>query len=152
MIWSSLGSVHDIIQNTNLILFTETHEKVVKGLSPFTGYSWISTFRTSTHQGSYKRGLGGVAFLINDRLHRRMWVEGIDTHARYIWLSIARSPPLRRLYIACCYFPTMTSCYAIHGEGESPFLDLFPDISRYAVHEDIILVGDFNGRTRSLQT
>lgn len=152
MIWSSPRIVRDIIHNTNLILFIEMHESVVKGLPPFMGFTWISTFRTSMHWGRYKRGSGGVAFLVSDRLHYRMQVEGIDTHARFIWVSITRPPPLWRLYIAGCYFPPFTSHYVIHGEGESPFLDLFLEISRYTVHGDIILARDFNGRIGSLQT
>lgn len=46
----------------------------------------------------------------------------------------------------------MTSRYALQGDGESSFLDLFLEISGFTAQGDIMLAGNFNGRMRSLQT
>lgn len=98
MTWSSLGSIHDIIHNTDLILFIEIHESVVKGIPPIIGYSWISTFRTSTHPGTYEHGSGGVAFLIRDGMHHRMRVEGIETRTLYLAISRETIPSPETLH------------------------------------------------------
>lgn len=36
--------------------------------------------------------------------------------------------------------------------GESPYVDLFPKITGYSIQGEIMLMGDFNGRTGNVQT
>lgn len=131
MLWSSPGSVHDIIHQVDLILFMETHESVVKGLPSILGYSWISAHRTPAHLGGNDRGSGGVAFLVND-LFPRICIESTDTHGRFIWITFPRDPTLRQVYIVGCYFLPASS-RVVQDLGESSYLDLFPYITRYSM-------------------
>ena len=55
--------------------------------------------------------------------------------------------------MAACYFPSTASHYAIHGTDDGdPFIDLCETISQFAALGDIIILGDFNARTKALQT
>ena len=68
-----------------------------------------------------------------------------DDHARFMWIQIrARIPPLRDIYIAVCYFPPISSSFAIHNSDIDPFTDLYSDITKYSAVGDIIIMGDFN--------
>ena len=95
------------------------------------------------------RGSGGVAVLYKKELHDRVHVVHKDVDARYMWIRIKRGD-LRELYIAICYFPPAYSRFA--PLGESPYLPLYDDIIRFATMGDIMLLGDFNARTKDEQT
>lgn len=113
MLWSSPSFVHDIIHESELILFFETHKSFVKGLPTFSGFTWISTFRALGHTGFSERGSGGVAFLVSDHLLLRISTEGIDTNAQYIWISLEQSPPLEIIYYRMLLFAgSIKLCYS----------------------------------------
>lgn len=71
-----------------------------------------------------------------------------------MWVRIDRKCHQQRdFFIVVCYFPSGSSHYAIHGtEDGDPFVDLSESISQFAALGDIIILGDFNARTRELQT
>ena len=71
-----------------------------------------------------------------------------------MWIQIrARTSLPRDIYIAVCYFPPISSSYAIHNSSDGdPFTDLYSDITRFLIVGDVILTGDFNARTKDLQT
>ena len=76
-----------------------------------------------------------------------------DEFARFIWIRVRGVSPLPRdTYIVVCYFPPASSSYAIHnGPNWDPFVDLYVDIAQYSAVGEVILLGDFNSRTRALQ-
>jgi len=78
----------------------------------------------------------------------------IDEYGRFMWIQIrARTSPPRNIYVAVCYFPPISSFYAIHNSLDSdPFTDLYSDITRFSAIGDVILMGHFNARTKDLQT
>lgn len=77
-----------------------------------------------------------------------------DEYARFMWIQIrARTSPLRDIYVAVCYFPPISSSYAIHNSSDGdPFTDLYSYINKFSAVGDVILTGDFNARTKDLQT
>jgi hypothetical protein len=70
-------------------------------------------------------------------------MECLDLHARFLWLSIDRGHSYAKLYIAICYFPPSYSTHVITSEGESSFIDLFPEISKFSAMGNVILLNDF---------
>jgi hypothetical protein len=76
-----------------------------------------------------------------------------DEHARFLWVRVHQySTILRDRYIAVCYFPPASSHFARHSESDGdPFLDLYTDISHYSTLGEVIVLGDFNARTRDIQ-
>jgi hypothetical protein len=132
---------------------TETHASPVRPLPDIAGYHWISVCRQETRSSGGVRGSGGVACLASDSLRNRVSLVAEDEFSRFMWIqiSVGVSPP-RDIYIAVCYFPPTSSPFSIHnGSNGDPFIDLYTDITQYSVVGEVILLGDFNARTRDLQ-
>ena len=91
-------------------------------------------------------GSGGVAVLFREELRPLVRIVRRDEHARYMWVTL-RLEIERPLYIAICYFPPSTSHYA-SPQGQSPYTILDEDIWEFSSVGDVILLGDFNARTR----
>jgi hypothetical protein len=70
-----------------------------------------------------------------------------------MWVRVSGIFPLPRdIFIAVCYFPPTSSPYVIHnGPDGDPFIDLYAGITQYMVVGEVVLLGDFNSRTRALQ-
>ncbi|MCO5579937.1 hypothetical protein L7F22_033804 [Adiantum nelumboides] len=69
-----------------------------------------------------------------------------DEEACYMWVRLDLTHE-RGLYIAICYFSPHGSRYAI----QDPYSRLSEDISHYTSLGEVLLMGDFNGRTQSRQ-
>jgi hypothetical protein len=133
---------------------TETHASPVRPLPDFAGYHWLSVCRQETRSSGGVRGSGGVACLTRDSLQNMVSLVAADEFARFMWVRVrARVTPPRDIYIAVCYFPPTSSSFAIHNDfNGDPFIDLYTGITQYSVVGEVILLGDFNTRTRDLQT
>lgn len=68
----------------------------------------------------------------------------LDSHAKFIWISLDRNPPINQLYIAVCYFPPPYSSHAMTSDRDLPYLDIFLEIYKFSTLGDIQLVDDFN--------
>ena len=74
-----------------------------------------------------------------------------DEHARFMWVHIHQHSPLHQdIYIAVCYFPPASSHFAFRESKGDLFLDLYVDISHYSTLREVILLRDFNARTKDL--
>ena len=146
---TDVGYFEDTLKNTDIAMYTETHQCMASKLPEVQGYRWESICRPQPRTRGSTRGSGGVAMLYKEELHGRVHVVHKDVDARYMWICIKRGD-LRELYIAICYFPPAYSRFA--PLGESPYLPLYDDIIRFATMGDIILLGDFNARTKDEQT
>ena len=75
-----------------------------------------------------------------------------DEYTRFMWIRIrTKIFPVRHLYFAVCYFPPASSPFAIHnGADRDPFMDLYTGITQYSADREVILMGDFNARTKDL--
>jgi hypothetical protein len=61
------------------------------------------------------------------------------------------SPLPRDIYIVVCYFPSMSSSYAIHnGPDRDLFINLHADIPQYMAVGEVVLLSDFNSCTGPL--
>lgn len=89
--------------------------------------------------------------MVRKNLFPRIQIEGIDTHAHYIWILRARRLPLKRIYMVGRYFPSSSS-YEIQDGGDSPYLGHFPEITKYFAKDEIFLMGDFNSRIGNSHT
>jgi hypothetical protein len=96
------------------------------------------------------KGSGGVACFARDSLRSRISLVTADEFARFMWVRVRGVSPLPRdIYIAVCYFPPASSSYAIHnGPDGDPFIDLYANITQYSTVGEVILIGDFNSRTK----
>ena len=76
-----------------------------------------------------------------------------NEYARFMWIWVkTKISTLRHVYFAVCYFPPTSSSFAIHnGADGDPFMDLYTGITQYSANREVILMGDFNARTRDLQ-
>jgi hypothetical protein len=117
------------------------------------GYHWFSACRQETRFSGGVRGSGGVACLTRDSLRDRISLVASDEFARFMWIRLSGFTSLPRdIYVAVCYFPPISSQFAIHSDSDGdPYLDLYVGIIQYSTMGDIILLGDFNARTRALQ-
>lgn len=90
---------------------------------------------------------------MKDELRDRVTVANTDEYARYMWIRIRTgAPPLRDIFIAVCYFPPTASPFAIHdGVERDPFTNIYPNITKYSADGEIIIMGDFNARTKDHQ-
>ena len=70
-----------------------------------------------------------------------------------MWIRIDQGTFLYRdTYIAICYFPLASLYYAVHStKGGDCYEDLLEYITRFSAMGNIIILGDFNMRTRDLQ-
>ena len=95
----------------------------------------------------------GVACLVRDELKDRLTLAATNEYARFMWIRARVGiPPPRDIYIAVCYFPPASSPFDIHdGVERDPYADLYADITKYSVEGEVIIMGDFNARTRDLQ-
>lgn len=137
----------------DILVITETHESPARPLLGATGFQWLSICRDEVRVSGGVRGSSGVACLIKDDIFNNTSIVHSDTFTRFMWVHIDHKCHRQRdLYLAACYFPP-TSHYAIHAiDDGDPFIDLCKTISQFAVLGDIILLRDFNARTRMLQT
>ena len=79
----------------------------------------------------------------------------MDEFSRFMWVWVRGVSPLPSdIYIVVCYFPLAFSSYAIHnGPDSDPFIELYAGINQYySLVGEVILLGDFNSHTISLQT
>jgi hypothetical protein len=152
--WSSPGLLYDALGSTDILFVTETHASRVRPLPDFTGYHWLSVCRQETRSSGGVRGSGGVACLTRDSLQNMVSLVATDEFSRFMWVRVrARVTPPRDIYIAVCYFPPASSSFAIHNDfNGDPFIDLYTGITQYSVVGEVILLVDFNARTRDLQT
>jgi hypothetical protein len=76
-----------------------------------------------------------------------------NEYAIFLWVEIlCNNPLLRDIYIAVCYSPKALSHFSLNRESEGdPFSNLYVDTSHYSTLGVVILLGDFNARTRNLQ-
>lgn len=91
--------------------------------------------------------------MTSDSLRNRVSLVAEDEFVRFMWIqiSVGVSPP-RDIYIAVCYFPVASSPFVIHNSSNGDlFIDLYIDITQYSADGEVILIGDFNARTRDLQ-
>ena len=65
---------------------------------------------------------------------------------RYMWVKV-RAKIHKFLYMAICYVAPNTSVY-VALKGESPFSILKEDIWEFSRDGDLILLGDFDARTK----
>jgi hypothetical protein len=79
-----------------------------------------------------------------------------DEHAKFLWVQFIEQPPppppseISTLQFATS--PPTSSHFALHREFEGdPFIDLYANISHYSTLGEVILLGDFNARTKNLQ-
>ena len=114
------------------------------------GYRWETACRAETRSEHRGRGSGGVGVLFREELQSLVHIVRRDDQARYMWVRL-RAETGKFLYIAICYFAPSTSVYAV-PRGQSPFSVLDEDIWEFSRDGDIILLGDFNARTRNHQT
>lgn len=137
----------------DILSVTETHASHVRPLPDIAGYHWFSVCRQETRSSGGIRGSGGVACLASDSLRNKVPVVVEDEFARFMWIQISvRVSRPRDIYIAVCYFPPTSSPFSIHnGSNGDPFIDLYTGITQYSVVGEVILLGDFNARTRDLQ-
>ncbi len=143
-----IGTFEETYKGRDIILYTETHQYGKNTLPAVPGYKWESVARKKP-RGNTSRGSGGVAVLYREELYHIIQVMGKDEHARYMWIRIQVEDHCP-LYIAVCYFAPSNSDYA-GPNGQSPYAILDEDIMHYSQLGDILLAGDFNARTESLQ-
>ena len=76
-----------------------------------------------------------------------------DEYAIFMWIRArTKISPLRHVYLTVYYFPPASSSFTIHnGVDRDPFMDLYSGITQYSADGEVILMGDFNARTRDLQ-
>ncbi len=155
-VWNCNGSLRidagyfgDTLKHTDTAMYTETHQCNGSKLLDVHGYRWESVCRPQPRTIGSTRGSGGVAVLYKNELRDRVCVVHKDVDARYMWIRIQKGHR-KKLYIAICYFPPAYSRFAPHGE--SPYSPLYEDILRFCSMGDIILLGDFNARTKNEQT
>ena len=91
--------------------------------------------------------------MASDSLQNRVSLVAKDEFSRFMWIRISvRVSPPRDIYIAISYFPPASSPFVVHnGSNGDPFIDLYTDITQYCAVGEVILLGDFNARTRDLQ-
>lgn len=125
----------------------------MRPLPDIIGYQWFLVCRQETRSSGRVRGSGGIACLVRDTLRDRVSVVAADEHARFMWIRVRVKFFLPRdIYIVVCYFSPASSAFAIHNKADGdPFIDLYTDITKYLADREIILMGDFNARTRDLQ-
>lgn len=140
--------------STDILVITKTHDSLVHPLLGVTSYQWLSICREEVRASGRVRSSGGVACLIRDDIFSVTSIVHSDTFARFLWVRIDRKCHHQRdLFLATCYFLPSSSHYVIHGTDDGdPFIDLYETISQFATLRDIIILDDFNARTRELQT
>lgn len=123
-------------------------------LPGYPSYLKLSVYRDEVRNSGGVRGSGGVACLVCDDIFSFTSVVHSDAFARFMWVRIGRRKYRQRdIFIVVCYFPPTSSPYAIHDpKNVNPFCDLQESISQFEGLGDIIILGDFNARTRDLQT
>lgn len=87
--------------------------------------------------------------LFREELREKVHVVHKDKDARYMWVRICMEQS-RDVYIVVCYFAPIHSRYT--SQGDSPYMPLYEDITRFSNMGDILLIGDFNGHTRNMQS
>lgn len=99
------------------------------------------------------RGLGGVACFTRDSLRSRIYLGTTDDFAGLCGSELRGvSPSPQEHFYWSSYFPSASSSYAIHnGPNGDPFIDIYADITQLSSVGEVILIGDFNSHTRSLQ-
>jgi hypothetical protein len=92
--------------------------------------------------------------LTKDSLQNRVSLVAADEFSRFMWVRVRVGvTPLRDIYIAVSYFSPTSSSFSIHNDvNGDPFIDLYTGMTQYTVVGEVILLGDFNARTRDLQT
>jgi hypothetical protein len=142
----------DALCTSDILFITETHASPVRPLPDIAGYHWFSTCRQETRSSGGVRGSGKVACLIRDSFRDRVSLVASDEFARFMWIRLSGFSLPRDIYMAVCYFPPMSSQFAIHSDSDGdPYMDLYASIIQYSMMGDVILLGDFNARTRALQ-
>jgi hypothetical protein len=118
------------------------------------GYRWAWSCGHETRSDSV-RGSRGVACLIQNSIQNKVIMLSSNEHAKFLWVWFHQNNPLlRNIYIAVCYFPPASSHFALHMESEETLSLTFMLISpksQYSTIREVILLGDFNARTRNLQ-
>ena len=124
----------------------------MRPLPGITGYQWLSVFREEVRTSKGVRGSRGVGCLIEDDMFSSTSIVHSNLFARFMWVHIDRKCYRQRdIYLAGCYFLPAASHYAIHGtEDGDPYVDLCESVSQFAALGDVIILGDFNARTREL--
>lgn len=90
--------------------------------------------------------------MTRDSLRSRVSMVASDEFASFMWIRVRGLAPLYGdIDIAICYFRLASSQFAIHSDSvEDPYLDSYASITQYSAIGDIILLGDFNARTKAL--
>ena len=97
-----------------------------------------------------RRGQGGVACMIKRGLEEYVSVVKKDKHKRYLWLKIL-TPKGEPTFVAGCYIPHHDSNFYACLDRDHPFSDLEEDIAHFKGKGEVIVFGDMNARTRTLQ-
>jgi hypothetical protein len=143
-----------------MLLGHQTYYSLPRRMRTLFDLSWTlqntissSTCRQETMSSGGIRGSGGVACFVRDSLQSKISLVATNEFARFIWVWVCHVSPLpRNIYIIICYFPPASSSYAIHnGPNKDPFIDLYDSITQYMDVGEVVLLGDFNSRTRALQ-
>jgi hypothetical protein len=76
-----------------------------------------------------------------------------DEHARFLWVRIRRNNPSFVIF-TLQFANSPQLCRTLHFIGSlrgTPFSDLYVDTSHYSTLGEVILLGNFNARTKNLQ-
>jgi hypothetical protein len=144
--------MYDALGSSDILFVTETHASPIRPLLDITSYHWFSTCRHETRCSSGVRGSNGVACLTKDSLRSRVSMVASNELARFMWIWVSGISPLSRdIYIVVCYFSQPHHLLpSIMIPPKTP-TNLYIDITQYSTIGEVILLGDFNTRTRALQ-
>ncbi|RYA62356.1 hypothetical protein DD598_30455, partial [Enterobacter cloacae complex sp. 2DZ2F16B1] len=97
-----------------------------------------------------RRGQGGLACMVKKGLEDFVSIVKDDKYKRYVWLKIM-TPKRAPIFVAGCYIPHHDSPFYACMDRDQPFFDLEENISYFKGEVDVIVFGDMNARTKTLQ-
>lgn len=137
-----------ISSDINLIRLVETWEHDESRVPHLDGFTLCSAWNNKSAQ----RGFGGIECYTRNIVSSHIRLHKIDPFNQYNWIEISDSTT-NRIFLAICYFtPINTISYKKNNlDKNCPFNTLERDIYNLRNEGNILLLGDFNGRTATNQ-
>ncbi|RYA45856.1 endonuclease/exonuclease/phosphatase family protein [Enterobacter cloacae complex sp. GF14B] len=142
--WNAGVGIDELTSKADVVLLVETWEhdtQRINGLEDYNVHSlmWSKNLKQ-------RRGQGGVACMVKKGLEDFVSIVKDDKYKRYVWLKIMtpkRTP--------ICFIPHHDLPFYACMDRDQPFSDLEEDIAYFKGEGDVIVFGDMNARTKTLQ-
>ena len=132
----------------DVIFICESHLKLKESIS-LSNYKWYGQNRQLQHKKNYRRGMGGVGFLIKSYLYSEYNIKCVDSsHEGVLVFSFQHKVSQMSLIIVGCYLPPENSVYGKNTELYFNYIGSL--LLQYDDCDLLLICGDLNARISNI--